>query len=84
MYKRFGIAVVVLGMTIVAPLLGVSDNQWVKKQEDVCRSIHSLMAVVHFYPSATEAVYLTGGLAAVLTGRKSTLSTWVLARRGTK
>lgn len=58
-----GSAQIALGGTINSRvLLGASSNAWVKEVEGTTLSMSSLTAVVHFYPSATGAFFLTGGL----------------------
>lgn len=43
-------------------LLGVSSNGWTKSEDGVTLTMSSLTAAVRFYPSATGAFYVTGGL----------------------
>lgn len=58
-----GTAQIALGGTINSRvLLGASSNAWAKTVDGTTLSMGSLTAVVHFYPSATGAFYLTGGL----------------------
>jgi hypothetical protein len=43
-------------------LLGVSSNGWTKSEDGVTLTMGALTTAFRFYPSATGAFYLTGGL----------------------